>query len=284
MEKRMADARENESILKRTWALLAIAFQSPFTWVDTWLVLNIIIISNIIWPAEALHVEEMGILAGTAILSEGTFALLFGLLADRYSRKRILVVATILHGVLFAIFGFLPEGLGHVSFFLFFGLNLAKSALFGYQQPVEASFIDDAVDEKKRSQYYGMAVLLSRLGYIAGAITVTGIFKAGWQYYFFIIGGAIITTGIVIEFKVEEPKRGTMREELKSILNINEADYTYRLTAETLKSTVFSKTNLIAMIEGIFSNFIFSFPMFLLFACYESPPYNMEPVMKAWEM
>ncbi|MFX0100563.1 MAG: MFS transporter [Candidatus Hodarchaeota archaeon] len=270
---------DDRSDVKRVWSLLVIAFQNPFTWADTWLTLNIIIVSSIFWPSGPLKVEEMGILAGSAVLSEGTFSLVFGVLADKYSRKKIMMVATIIHGALFALLGFTPSGLGNVSFFIFLGVNLGKSAIFGYHRPLESSYVDDVVDEKKRSQYFGLSMLLTRFGSITGAIVTTSMFKVGWQYYFFIVGGVMVFTGIIIGIKAEEPKRGAMRDELKSILKIDETTYSYQLTSETLKSTVFSKTNIIAMIEGIFTNFMVSFPIFLFFAYYESPPFNMDPLM-----
>ncbi len=269
---------EPGSPLKQTWPTLSTAVLSPFTWVDTWLMINIVIVSQIFWPGEPLRVSEMGLLAGTAILSEGVFALLFGLLADRYSRKKIMMIATLLHGCLFALQGLMPAGLGNVSFYVFLGLNLARSAVFGYRQPLETSYTDDVVHEEKRSMYFGTSMLLERLGSIAGAIIATSIFVQGWRYYFFFVGGVMATVGVFIGLKAREPKRGSMRKELKSILSVGNASYDYQLKMDTVKSTLFSKTNIVALIEGLFTNFIISFPLLLFFACYESPPYNMAPL------
>ncbi len=224
---------EPGSPLKQTWPTLSTAVLSPFTWVDTWLMINIVIVSQIFWPGEPLRVSEMGLLAGTAILSEGVFALLFGLLADRYSRKKIMMIATLLHGCLFALQGLMPAGLGNVSFYVFLGLNLARSAVFGYRQPLETSYTDDVVHEEKRSMYFGTSMLLERLGSIAGAIIATSIFVQGWRYYFFFVGGVMATVGVFIGLKAREPKRGSMRKELKSILSVGNASYDYQLKMDT---------------------------------------------------
>ncbi|MBN2152687.1 MAG: MFS transporter [Candidatus Lokiarchaeota archaeon] len=279
MEEKTGKAQVEGDVVKRAWPTLATAFQSPFTWVDTWLMVNILIVSQIIWPGEPLHVSEMGVMAGTAILSEGIFALAFGILADKYSRKKIMTAATILHGGLFALQGLMPAGYGNLSFFLFLGVNMARSAVFGYRLPLEISYTDDRIAETSRSRYFGISMLLERLGYIVGGIIAASTFTQWWRIYFFVVGFTMVATGILIGAKAVEPKRGSMRKELRSILNMEHASYNYRLNKETLRSTLFSRTNVIAMGEGIFTNFTISFPLLLFFACFESAPFNIAPIV-----
>jgi len=57
--------------------------------------------------------------------------------------------------------------------------------------------------------------------------------------------------------------------------------YEYKLTKETIKSTIIKPTNLIAFFEGIFTTILLAVPDFLLIAYLQSPPHNISPLAVA---
>ncbi len=122
---------------------------------------------------------------------------------------------------------------------------------------------------------------------ISGIISLTTViatlvaaasFAPGWRLYFWIFGVIAMVGGIVIRKFGKEPKRGAEKAELKSLLKLDSAVYKYNLTKETIKSTVFSTTNLIALVEGIFTWMMFTIPLFLMYAYLQSAPYFLSPL------
>ena len=87
--------------------------------------------------------------------------------------------------------------------------------------------------------------------------------------------------GIIILLKGNEPKRGATRKELKDVLSSEEIVYDYKLTKDTIKSTIIAPTNLIAFFEGIFTTILLAVPDFLLIAYLQSPPYNLSSLVTA---
>ncbi|GAG67214.1 unnamed protein product, partial [marine sediment metagenome] len=102
-----------------------------------------------------------------------------------------------------------------------------------------------------------------------------------WRQYYFIAGVITLLFGIVIFLKGKEPKRGATREELKDLLSNEDVVYEYKLTKDTIKSTIIAPTNLIAFFEGIFTTILLAVPDFLLIAYMQSPPYNMSSTVTA---
>jgi MFS family permease len=78
--------------------------------------------------------------------------------------------------------------------------------------------------------------------------------------------------------QLQEPKRGAQRDELKIALKEDSVEYKYQIDKETMRSTMLSKTNLVALIEGI-STQLFMGSLTILFLPYiQNPPHNISPL------
>jgi MFS family permease len=249
----------------------------PFTWSVSWIFINIIVFSNLIWPGEAIHTSEIAFLTGMGVITEAFTTILFGFLADRYNRVKILALINIFYGISFAMFGFIITGEGMLTYFSFFVINIIRSVFIGGHGPVFNSFATDATEEKERSQLYGIAFAIQQFAMMVAMLISALIFQSFWRQFFWIIGFSLILTGIFINGKLEEPKRAAKKEELRSILRLDNVEYKYQLNKETIKSTLLSKTNIIALAEGTFSQLITAIPTFLMFAYFQSPPYSFTP-------
>jgi len=234
------------------------------------------------WPEDPFHSSEMGILVGTSSYAMAFSGILFGLLADRFSRVKLITISEIMFGISFLLNGFVPEGKGFESYVYFLILNLVRGFASGGFWPLINSYANDSTEEKQRSQFFGVLQALFQLfqiiGMVISAITFQNYF---WREYFWASGLLFIVFGIVIFLKSKEPKRAATHEELSHILSNDKIKYEYSLNKETIKSTIIAPTNIIAFIEGIFTTVILMVPDFLFIPYIQSPPHNLSPFISS---
>ena len=65
---------------------------------------------------------------------------------------------------------------------------------------------------------------------------------------------------------------------MSDLLTSTDIIYKYRLNAKTVRTTIFSPTNIIAFIEGIFTWLIFSIAIYMIYPYLQSEPYNISPI------
>jgi MFS family permease len=204
--------------------------------------------------------------------------ILFGVLADKYSRKKIFAYSIMFYGIGLILNGFIPVGLGNVSFYIFLTILFIQGFFSGAFTPTEMSYINDTIEETKRSEYYGFINALFQVAQIAGMLISSFLFQnLLWRQFYWIFGISIMLGGITVAIRAQEPKRGANQEELKEVLNSEKVDYNYRLTRETIKSTILKRTNIIAFVEGIFTTVLLAIPDFLLIAYLTGPTHNLAP-------
>jgi len=89
-------------LIKRLWPHFLIYNSYAFT-VST-LFINIVIIAGIMWPADmpnafAVHASELGLLTGTSIYIIAFSGILFGSLADKFSRIKLMAFVEMIYGI-----------------------------------------------------------------------------------------------------------------------------------------------------------------------------------------
>jgi MFS family permease len=80
---------------------------------------------------------------------------------------------------------------------------------------------------------------------------------------------------------MDEPKRGAQQEELIHILKDDKIEYDFQIDREMMKKTMFSKTNIVALVEGISSNILMGSVILLILPYIQTPPHNLSPVFTA---
>jgi len=265
-------------ILKKLWQSFLIFNNYAFT-IST-LFINIVIISNIMWPGEELHAAELAFLSGSAMYSMALSGILFGYLADKYSRTKLMVISQLIFGMGLFLNGFVPSGLGLTTFSYFLISNLLRSFASGGFQPLINSYAYDSTEESERSQFFGLLQALFQVFQILGMLFSAILFELSlWREYFWILGTIAFLFGILILLKAREPKRAGTHSILKDVLKDDNIKYEYKLTRETIRSTILAPTNIIAFIEGIFTTILIAVPDFLLIAYIQSGPYNISPLV-----
>jgi len=242
------------------------------------LYINIIIVSNIIWAGEEIHVGELGILFGFGTWMMGISGLFFGYLADRINRIKLMTLTMIMFGVGMLINGFSPEGQGSLTFNFFLGCLLFRNLFCGGFWPIILSYTNDSIEEFERSRFFGVINATFQVFQISGMLISTLLFQNQfWREFMWGMGLLYLIGGVMISLKGIEPKRGGAKNQLKAVLFESGIKYQYKLTKKTFKTTILRPTICILFVEGIFISMCFSLVDFLFITYLQSPPHNISP-------
>jgi len=237
-------------------------------------------LSSIIWPGEEYHALEMGILMTTLLWTSSISGLIFGRLIDKYSRVKILLIISVIRSFSMMILGFAIAGQGMATWWYFFVFVLIFAFFSGGSYPAMVSLSNDIVPMKHRSKFFGYFNITGSVFMMFGFLISGSLVQFGlWRLYFIGIGTAVLISGIFVFFFIIEPKRGAQRSELSDALLVMDAEYDYTSDKKTMRKTMFSGTNLTALIEGIFTNvFMGSLDMIIL-PYLQTPPQNLSPLI-----
>jgi MFS family permease len=225
------------------------------------------------WPGDDLeiHATELGILVGSSSYIMAISGIIFGILADKFSRIKLLTIGELIFGLGLLINGFAPLGQGYITFVFFLILTLVRGFSAGGFYPIINSYSYDSTDEKERSQFFGILQasfqFFQIIGMLVSAILFQNLF---WREYFWYMGLLTLIFALYILLKGKEPKRGSQHGELKNVLSDSKITYDYKLNKNTIRTTIFKPTNIIAFLEGIFTSILIAVPDFLLVAYLQS--------------
>ncbi|MHA1681610.1 MAG: MFS transporter [Promethearchaeota archaeon] len=272
-----AKAIARKSIFKKFWPVFTI--QAIVSLSVAGLMLNMLGLSRVIWPADDLHAFQMGVIASSKSILLAFMGLIFGYLSDRFARKKILSLSLLIMGIAKFTNGFVSLGDSNTTFFQF----IFWYALVGFGQggisPSITSWSSDAIDAEERSQFFGVLETTRQLMVIVGMIFSALLIQVGlWRVYFWCTGIFLLLGSIFAALIVSEPKRGVKHHELKKVLTGEGKAYEFQLNKETIRETILSKTNIIAFVEGIFTWILFSIAIFLVYPFVQSEPHNIAPV------
>lgn len=242
----------------------------------------IVPISRIFWPDDPTHALEMGILITTLSWSASFAGLFFGKLIDKYSRKKMMCIIAIARSTSFAMLGFAVYG-GGPSTWIYFLVFVAIFGFFaGGQWPAVISYSNDIVPKELRSRFFGIYELIRNLTMVMGFLFGAFLIQYGfWRQYFWGVGIGIILVGILFAVRNEEPKRGIMNEELTQVLMDKTVVYDFQMDKEMMKKTMLSRTNKVALVEGIFTCILLGSLNFLILNYIQNPPHNISELSAA---
>ncbi|MFX1337552.1 MAG: MFS transporter [Promethearchaeota archaeon] len=242
----------------------------------------IVQLSLIMWPDEPYHALEIGILLTVLFWVSSLCGLFFGMLIDKFSRTKILFMISIFRGFSIAMLGFAEEGKGFETwlYFLFFIFIFALFA--GGSWPSIASLSNDLVPKSHRSRFFGVMGLMMGLFMTFGFLVASFFVQYGfWREYFWGLGVLIVLAGFIFFIHMDEPKRGAQQIELMQILKHDDIKYDFQIDREMMKKTMFSKTNIVALVEGISSNILMGSAILLILPYIQTPPHNLSPIFTA---
>ncbi len=188
---------------------------------------------------------QWGAISTAALVIGAVFYPLWGYLYDRFSRGKLLSLASFIWGATTWLSAIAPS-------YNTFLMTRASTGVDDSSYPGLYSLIADYFSPEKRGKIYGLLQLTQPLGYMAGLILATTFaVTAGWRNVFFLTGALGIVLAIVIFFTVKDIPRGTSEPEFESIEEVGN----FRFEWSKVKD-VFKKHSLIYMyLQGFFGVF-----------------------------
>ncbi|TKJ27958.1 MAG: hypothetical protein CEE42_00315 [Promethearchaeota archaeon Loki_b31] len=237
-------------------------------------------LSSLIWPGEDYHALEMGILMTTLLWTSSLSGLFLGRLIDKYSRVKILLIISIARSFCMIMLGFAIAGQGILTWWYFFLFVLIFALFAGGSYPAIVSLSNDIVPIKHRSKFFGYFGIFGSVFMMLGFLISGALVQFGyWRLYFLSIGIAVLLSGLIFFFYVKEPKRGVQSILLRDVLKDRSIEYDFKRDKELMRRTMLSRTNIAALIEGIFTNvFMGSLDMIIL-PYLQTPPHNLSPLI-----
>lgn len=143
-------------------------------------------------------IPEMALTLTATLAMRPVGALIFGLMADRYGRKRPLMISIIFFSVVEALSGLAP------NYAIFMALRLLYGIGMGGEWGVGASLVMESVSVKRRGLLSGLLQEGYAFGFLLAAAAYYLVFPHfGWRVMFF-IGGLPALVTLFIRSRVQE--------------------------------------------------------------------------------
>lgn len=185
---------------------------------------------------------KMGAVTSGALLIGTIFYPLWGYLYDRYSRAKLLSIASLLWGAttwLSAV----------VRSYLPFVATRATTGIDDSAYPGLYSLISDYFSPTQRGKIYGLLQLSQPLGYLGGmilALMVTPILGWDWRTVFIATGSLGILLSGVIFFFVKDQPRGISEPGMENLPETGQ----YKFSLEAFRDVLKKKTMWFIFIQG----------------------------------
>ncbi len=176
-----------------------------------------------------INETQMGLLSSGAIIVGAIFYPLWGYLCDRFSRAKLLALASLIWGSTTWFSAIAPT----YSTFL---VTRSSTGIDDSSYPGLYSLIADYFPPNTRGKVYGLLQIAMPVGYLIGmvmAMVLGGVI--GWRSIFYITGSLGILMAIVIFFGVKEPERGVSEPELQNIEQIGKYRFEWKIARDLFK-------------------------------------------------
>ena len=211
--------------------------------------------------------SPIGFLTFVFTLLTALSILIFGIAADKYTRKWICFIGSLLYSIASIISILIPEG---VEGYWFFFITRAINGIgLGMIIPVIFSIIGDLVSKEDRSKGYSFFSIATLLGQGIGIVLASNLYPIipNWRIPFVIMGFSILLVSTFLIF-VQEPNRIGKQDFLKDLMVDKDAIiYSYRIQMSDLKEIFKRKSNLwlIINIVDVIPTGIILFLIFIYF-------------------
>jgi MFS family permease len=200
-----------------------------------------------------------GALGTGALIVGAVFYPLWGYLYDRFSRAKLLALASFLWGAttwLSAVVRTFPQ----------FLVSRSSTGIDDSSYPGIYSLISDYFGPKMRGRINGLLQLTAPIGFVLSLVLVLALRERwGWRNIFLLTGGlGILMSGVILLF-VRDMPRGRAEPELAGLEDIGG----YRFTWATLRGLLRKRTLLPLILQGFFGVFPLNVMTFWFFTYLE---------------
>ena len=203
------------------------------------------VLSPIIQTIWGISFSQIGLMETLRNITQTVSAPFWGYMADRFSRKNVMVFGTGVWGIWTLLVGLMPDFSSMLVIRAISGLGL------GCLMPATFSLIGDHFPQSKRGRALGTIGLVGLLG------TVIGVFLLGfiatrdlWRWGFIGLGVASMLTGVLIWLLVEELPRGSAEPELAGLMT-HENEKQFQISVKDMVNTLRIPTIWAAILQGV---------------------------------
>jgi len=207
-----------------------------------------------------INEAQMGAVSSMAIVVAAVLYPIWGYLYDRYTRARLLALASFIWGSTTWLNALAPN-------YPTFLITRASTGVDDSSYPGMWSLLSDYFGPRMRGKVYGLLQVAQPLGYMLGTVLaamLAGVMK--WRNVFLITGGAGIVVAILIFFGVREPQRGQSEPEMAGLSQIASRHIDRRLALGLLRK----RSYLLLLSQGFFGVFPWQVLIFWFFRYLET--------------
>jgi len=159
----------------------------------------------VIRDALGMNLSALGIFSSISKFARMIFGPIWAMVADKYGRKRILVIVTGIWGIWTALAGLAQN---QMQLYILYTIGVIGTVA---SEPIANGIIVDLFASEERGKAYGslrsitgliMVILTPLIGQLANV-------EDGWRYGMYIMGGMSVLSGILIMIFLKEPKHRT---------------------------------------------------------------------------
>ncbi len=213
---------------------------------------------------------QMGAVFTGALIVGAIAYPLWGVMYDKYSRSKLLALASLLWGSTTWLSAIAPT-------YPLFVATRASTGIDDSSYPGLYSLIADYFGPKVRGKVYGFLQLTQPLGYLMGmvlALILGGLI--GWRGVFYITGSLGIVLSVVIFFGVKEPERGQSEPEFENAEQVA----SYKFDWKTARDLFKKPSLLLLFTQGFFGVFPWNVITYWFFAYLEKERgYSSETIL-----
>ena len=188
---------------------------------------------------------QMGAASTVALVVGAIFYPLWGWLYDRYSRPKLIALASFIWGSTTWLNAIVPT-------YPLFMVTLAGTGIDDSSYPGLYSLISDYYPPAKRGKVYGFLQVAQPLGYLAGMILALVLGASlGWRKIFFITGGLGIVLSLVVFLFVKDRPRGAAEPELAKTEHLERFKFDWKTVGGLFRK----KSIIILLLQGFIGVF-----------------------------
>jgi MFS family permease len=203
------------------------------------------VLSPIIQTIWGISFGQIGLMETFRSIAQTISAPLWGYMADRFSRKRVLIFGTGIWGIWTLLVGLVPDFNSMMIIRAISGLGL------GCLMPATFSLLGDHFPQSKRGRALGVIGLVGLLGTVIGVFLLGFVAKADlWRWGFIGLGIASMLTGLMIMLMVEEVPRGSAEPELANLMT-HENEKQFQVSWKDMINTLKIPTIWAAILQGV---------------------------------
>jgi MFS family permease len=192
-----------------------------------------------------INEAQMGAVSSLALVVAAVLYPVWGYLYDRFSRARLLALASFIWGSTTWLNALAPN----YSTFL---VTRASTGVDDASYPGIFSLLADYFGPRMRGKVYGLIQVAQPVGFMLGTLLATLLGGAmGWRSVFFITGGAGILLAVVILVGVQEPRRGEAEPEMVGLDEIS----VQRIDKQVALGLLRKRSYLLLLAQGFFGSF-----------------------------